>query len=210
MHIFASAPLHLGSEELARRQARYDRIAPAGVTVELHDLPAAAPRSLECEQDMRASESFVIEALSAVPEGYDAVFADCVLDPGISALQRKLPVPAIGILRANLAHGRALGRTTAAVVRNPAIAAEMRAIAAECGLADVLVDVRTLDVDFDAIADGERWQAALGPAARDAARAGASMLLNGCSAVDTLDAGLPITVFDPVARALRLAAAGHL
>jgi hypothetical protein len=36
------------------------------------------------------------------------------------------------------------------------------------------------------------------------------MLLNGCSAVDTLNAGLPITVFDPVARALRLAAAGHL
>src|SRR5579875_1655205 len=123
MRIFASTPLHVGEDELARRQARYDRIAPPGLSIELHDLPSDAPRSLESEQDMRTSESFVIEALSAVPDGYDAVFADCVLDPGISTLQHELAVPAIGILRTNLAHERALGRTTAAVVRNPAIAA---------------------------------------------------------------------------------------
>jgi allantoin racemase len=210
VRIYASTPLYVGDDELARRQARYDSISPAGVTVVLHDLPPDAPRSLGYEVDVRASENFVIEALSDVPEGYDAVFADCVLDPGITALQQTLAVPAIGILRTNLAHGRALGRTTAAVVRNTAIAAEMRAVAASCQLADVLVDIRVLGLDFDAVADGDRWQARLEEVARDATGSGATMLLNGCSAVETVDVGLPIRVYDPVARALRLVAAGAL
>lgn len=207
MRIHASTPLHVGEEELARRQARYDRIAPAGITIELHDLPAAAPRSLETERDVRSSEEFVTEALSAAPPAVDAVFADCVLDPGIASLQRTLSIPAIGILRTNLAHGRALGRPTAAVVRNQAIADEMRAVADESGLGDLLVDIRVLNLDFAAVTDHDRWQARL---ATVAAEAGADMLLNGCSAVDTDPTAGPVTVYDPVARALRLVAAGAL
>jgi Asp/Glu/hydantoin racemase len=210
VRIHASTPLYVGEEELARRQARYDRIAPAGVTIELHDLPDAAPRSLETEEDCRASEEFVIEALSAAPQGVDAVFADCVLDPGITTLQRTLSIPAIGILRTNLAHARALGRPTAAVVRNQAIADEMRRIAEESGLGDVLTDIRLLKLDFAAVTDHDLWQAQLESAAADAAEAGASTLLNGCSAVDTDATTGPVTVYDPVARALRLVAAGAL
>jgi allantoin racemase len=210
MRIFASAPLYIGDAELARRQARYNCIAPPGVTVELHDLTPDAPRSLESDADMRTSEKFVVEALSSVPAGYDAVLADCVLDPGVTELQRALAVPVIGILRTNLAHERALGRTTSAVVRNPAIAAEMRAIADSCGLGDVLTDVRVLGLDFDAVADGDRWQAQVETVAKQAADDGARLLFNGCSAVETVDSGLPITVYDPVARALRLTAAGRL
>lgn len=210
MRIHASTPLYVGDEELARRQARYDRIAPAGVTVELHDLPDAAPRSLESEADCRASEDFVVEALSAAPRYVDAVFADCVLDPGITTLHTMLSIPAIGILRTNLAHGKALGRTTAAVVRNQAIADEMRRVADENGFGDVLTDIRLLELDFAAVTDHDRWQAQLQSAADDAATAGASTLLNGCSAVDTDATTGPVTVYDPVARALRLFAAGAL
>ncbi|HEX5407065.1 MAG TPA: aspartate/glutamate racemase family protein [Pseudonocardiaceae bacterium] len=210
MRIYASTPLYVGDEELARRQARYDRISPAGVTVELHDLPDTAPRSLETEADCRSSEDYVIEALSTAPHGFDAVFADCVLDPGIATLQRKLAIPAIGILRTNLAHGRALGRPTAAVVRNQAIADEMRAVADESGLGDVLTDIRLLELDFAAVTDHDRWQAQLEAAATQAAEGGASLLLNGCSAVDTDATGGAVTVYDPVARALRLVAAGAL
>lgn len=210
MRIFASTPLHVGATELARRQARYDRIAPAGMTVELHDLPGHAPRSLESEADMRASEQCVIEMLGTVKPGFDAVLADCVLDPGITTLQQELGVPALGVLRLNLSHGRALGRPTAAVVRNPAIADEMRSVADVCGLGDTLVDIRVLELDFAAIVDHDRWQTRLDAVASDAARAGARLLLNGCSAVDTDIGPAPVTVYDPVARALRLAAAGAL
>ncbi|HTW13307.1 MAG TPA: aspartate/glutamate racemase family protein, partial [Solirubrobacteraceae bacterium] len=206
--ILACTPLHVGAAELARRQERYDRIAPPGMRIQLRDLPPSAPRSLECEADMRASERYVIESLRAVPDGFDAVLADCVLDPGITTLQRELSLPALGILRLNLAHGRALGRPSAAVVRNGAIAAEMRAVADACGLGDALLDVMLLDLDFSAVADHDRWQARLAEVAVGAARAGARHLLNGCSAVDTDAVGAPIAVYDPVARALALAAAG--
>jgi Asp/Glu/hydantoin racemase len=210
VRIHASTPLHVGDDELVRRQARYDRIAPEGVTIELHDLPGSAPRSLQTEQDVRASERFVIEALGNPPNGVDAVFADCVLDPGIATLQRTLSIPAIGILRTNLAHDRALGRSTDAVVRNKAIADEMRAVADESGLGDVLADIRLLDLDFAAITDHDRWQAQLETVATEAAKAGAGLLFNGCSAVDTEATDAPVTVYDPVARALRLVAAGAL
>lgn len=208
MRILASTPLHVGAAEIARRQARYDRITPAGMTIELCDLPSEAPRALECEADLRASERHVIESLRAVPDGYDAVLADCVLDPGITTLQQELDIPAFGILRLNLAHARALGRPTAAVVRNAAIAGEMRAVADGCGLGDVLRDVLLLDLDFAATADHDRWQARLAEVASDAARTGARHLLNGCSAVDTDSVAGPVTVYDPVARALALASAG--
>lgn len=210
MRIYAATPLHVGEEELARRQARYDRIAPDGITLELHDLPTDAPRSLETQQEVRSSEQFVIEALSAAPQGVDAVFADCVLDPGIATLQRRLSIPAIGILRTNLAVGRALGRPTAAVVRNQAIADEMRVVADASGLGDALVDIRLLNLDFAAVTDHDRWQARLETVATEAAQAGATLLLNGCSAVETEVTSAPVTVYDPVARALRLVAAGAL
>lgn len=208
MRILASTPLHVGDDELARRQARYDRIAPAGVTIELRDLSADAPRSLESEADMRASEVLVIKALCSVGPEFDAVLADCVLDPGITTLQNELALPALGILRLNLAHCRALGRPTAAVVRNSAIAREMRSVADGCGLGDALVDILLLDLDFAAVNDQDLWQDRLEAAATAAARAGSTLLLNGCSAVETDCVVAPVTAYDPVARALRLAAAG--
>ena len=35
MHVWSVTPIHVGPEELARRQARYDALSPAGVRVEL-------------------------------------------------------------------------------------------------------------------------------------------------------------------------------
>jgi hypothetical protein len=86
----------------------------------------------------------------------------------------------------------------------------MRRIAEESGLGDVLTDIRLLKLDFAAVTDHDLWQAQLESAAADAASAGASTLLNGCSAVDTDATTGPVTVYDPVARALRLVAAGAL
>ncbi|MCE3552245.1 hypothetical protein LWC33_12345 [Pseudonocardia sp. RS11V-5] len=38
MRIHAVTPIHVGEAEVARRQARYDALAPRGVRVELHDI----------------------------------------------------------------------------------------------------------------------------------------------------------------------------
>ncbi|GAA0235672.1 aspartate/glutamate racemase family protein [Cryptosporangium japonicum] len=208
MRIYAVTPLHVGARELARRQERYDWIAPDGVVVDLHDLPFGAPTSLETPADMRSSERSVVAALADVPTGYDAVMPDCVLDPGVAAMQAD---PAfgtvIGVLRVTLAHASALGETVAAVVRNPAIADELRAVVDGYGWGAVVTPVRTLDLDFAAVADGDRWRERLAGAAADLAGSGATALINGCSAVD-VGGGTPIPVVDPVIRTLRLVAAG--
>jgi allantoin racemase len=209
MRIWSVTPIHVSPEELARRQERYDRISPPGLTVHLHDIGPDAPRALETSADIRASERCVVDALSAVPAGYDAVMPDCVLDPGVAELQERGGLPVIGILRVNLAHAHALATPTAAVVRNQAIAEEMRAVATAYGWGDALTDVGTVELDVAAIAEGDRWQEELEQVAADLSARGATRLLNGCSAVETLSSErLPLRVFDPVARALRLVQAG--
>jgi hypothetical protein len=47
MRVYSVTPIHVGPEELARRQARYDALAPDGLTVTLTDLGPEAPRALE-------------------------------------------------------------------------------------------------------------------------------------------------------------------
>lgn len=209
MRIWSVTPIHVAPEEIARRQRRYDMISPPGVTVHLYDLGADAPDALESAEDVRASERRVVDALSAVPAGYDAVMPDCVLDPGVAALQSRVGLPVLGILRLNLAYAKAMATPTAAVVRNRAIAEEMQDVSRAYGWSDALTEVATLDLDCDAIAEGDRWQEALGLTATGMAARGVTSLLNGCSAVDTrASERLPLRVFDPVARALRLAQAG--
>lgn len=209
MRIWSVTPIHVSPEELARRQQRYERISPPGVTVHLHDIGPQAPRALETNADVRASEHCVVQALSPAPANYDAVMPDCVLDPGVSGLQERSGLPVIGILRLNLAHAYAMAAPFAAVVRNQAIAEEMRSVSVTYGWGDVLSEIAVIDLDVAAISDGDRWQHALERTMSDLASRGSTSLFNGCSAVDTQPSeGLAARVFDPVARALRLVQAG--
>lgn len=210
MRIFASTPLHVGTEELARRQQRYDQISPQDVTIELHDLPANAPTQLNTAEDIARSEEFVHAALAGAPDGFDALLADCVLDPAVAGLQDEVERPVIGILRMNLAYCAALGVPMGAVVRNEAIAAEMRRVAEAYGWSRWLSDVEILDLSFDAISEGTAWQEQLDAAAVRVSTKGVRSLFNGCSAVD-VDPDHPsaVPVFDPVIRALELVAVGR-
>lgn len=207
MRIFASTPLYVGTEELARRQQRYDEISPEGLTIELHDLPSDAPTQLNDAEDIARSDEFVHAALSAAPEGFDALLADCVLDPAVGRLQQELDRPVIGILRMNLAYCASLGVPMGAVVRNGAIAAELRRVADSYGWGPWLTDVEILDLSFDAISEGTAWQEQLDAAALRVSSKGVRSLFNGCSAVD-VDPDHPsaVPVFDPVRRALELVA----
>ncbi|WP_326836663.1 aspartate/glutamate racemase family protein [Amycolatopsis rhabdoformis] len=209
MRIFATTPLHVGVEELARRQQRYDAISPAGVTVELHDLAHGAPEQLDNAEDIARSDDYVHRALAAAPAGYDVLMADCVLDPAVARLQEETDRPVVGILKLNLALAAALAAPMGAVVRNEAIAAEMRRVAAAYGWERWLGQIEILDLPFDSISDGPGWQQRLDEAAEVLAAKGARTLLNGCSAVD-VDPEHPsaVPVFDPVLRALELVAAG--
>src|ERR1051325_7028855 len=102
VRIFSVTPIHVGDDELARRQARYDALSPPGVTVELRDIGAGAPVALNTGEDIRISESLVTRALRGAPDGYDVLLPDCVLDPGVAALAGTLPVPVVGLLQLSL------------------------------------------------------------------------------------------------------------
>ena len=206
MRIFSVTPIDVPRDELARRQSRYDALAPAGVTVELANVGPGAPRALETPEDVRASESAVVAALRSAPGGYDVLMPDCVLDPGVAELAGELPV--VGILRLALGWQVLMGRVSGMVARNEAIAAELAARAAAYGWSEQVAGVEVLGLDLGAVADHDQWDAALSAAlGRFDGRACA--VINGCSAVAVQPARSGPTVVDPTGVALRLLAAGE-
>lgn len=210
MLIAAVTPIHVSPEELARRQARYDALSPAGVRVVLEDIGPTAPTALDTEQQVQDSAGLVRAALERAPDEADALLPDCVLDPAVADLSDLLDRPVFGLLRCSLSWQRVAGRRVAAVTRNVAIAEEFRRVATAYGLAENLSTVEVLDLDVHAIADSARWATALVEAAARLANCGAAAVVNGCSAVDLPpDARPSIPLIDPTAQTLRLIAAGE-
>lgn len=212
MRIYSITPIHVGPDELARRQTRYDQLCPAGVSVDLHDVGPEAPTALNTPEEIRASEEILVQHLRrAADEDYAAVMPDCVLDPGVPLLSGTLAVPVIGILRLSAGWSVLTGRRFGAVARNRAIADELASQVARYGYADQFTGVEVLDLDVHAIADTQQWAESLSTAAAALSGSRAQDVINGCSAVDIgggVDASARLV--DPTALALRLFAAGEL
>jgi Asp/Glu/hydantoin racemase len=204
MRALAVTPIHLPAEEIRRRQARYDRLAPPGLRIELRDVGPTAPGSLDTEEDVRASELDVAAALVRAGTGWDAAFPDCVLDPAVPDTVADGSPPVYGLLKLSAMHLAAKGTRFGAVVRNEAIGAELARRLQAYGMSPYFAGVAVLDLPFDAIADTAAWNAALGKAVGDLAARGATAVINGCSAVDVQESTLAARVVDPTALALRL------
>ena len=202
MRIRAITPIHIDADELERRRARYARLAPEGVSVHLDDLGKGpeVPRALDTAVDVRLSETLVLaEARRTDFDAYDAVLPDCVLDPGVGDAA---DVPMLGILQLSAHLLASTGQRVAAVARNEPIAAELERKAVGYGLAAQLTNVRVLGLDVTDIADDAAWGAALARATIDL---DATLVINGCSAVEVRDdAGEGPRVVDPTAVALRV------
>ena len=207
MRIKSITPIHVGDAELARRQERYQALAPSSLEVVLFDLPESdgVPKSLDSEAAIRTSETLVIEeALATEPGSYDALMPDCVLDPGLEVLQRESAVPAFGILQLSAGFLFALGRRFASVTRNRAIGEELRSCLERYGYMAGFQENVVLDLDFADIAEDDRWDEALGEVV-ERFTGSVGSVLNGCSAVKLKDrpAGGP-TLVDPTELALRV------
>lgn len=202
MHLLAITPIHLSDDEIARRQARYDRWAPAGVTVRLEDLGTGSevPRALETAADVAASEEAVHARFAhADLGGVDGFLPDCVLDPTVDH-PVALPRPVFGIGRLCAGFLAGLGGRMGAVARNQAIADELDRKLASYGLAPVLPTV-VLDLCVEDIADDAVWAEAV---RRRVDRLPVDQVLNACSAVEVGEPdGGPLLV-DPTRVALHL------
>jgi len=205
MRITAITPIRISDEELERRSARYRKLSPPGVELELVNLPDGdgVPRTLDSRADIDASDRLVAAAARAHAEDGDAVLPDCVLDPAIDSLESNGGPPAFGILRLAAGFLAASGRRFGAVTRNRAIADELERRIGVYGLEPWFEGVEVLDLGFDAIAGDDRWERALEGAQASFSGSGVRAIINGCSAVE-LHARHATPVVDPSALALRL------
>jgi Asp/Glu/hydantoin racemase len=201
MRILAITPIAVDDEELARRQQRYDRLSPAGLSVHLQNAGTGSevPRALETEADIAASEAMLVDRFAAADaEEFDAYLPDCVLDPVVDhAAQLPRPVHGIGRLAGHYLAG--LGVRPGAVARNQAIAAELDRKLAGYGLTTEPTAV--MDLSVEDIADDATWAAAV---ERTVAGLNCRAVINACSAVEvTAGTGGPV-LLDPTATALRM------
>lgn len=200
MRLLSWTPIAVGADELARRQARYERLSPPRVEIVLRDLgdvTPSAPRALESESDVRKSEEQLVAAYrDSDPDGFEAFLPDCVLDPGITA--EGLARPVLGLSRL-CASFLAQGATVGALARNQAIADELDRRFASYGVPRHPTIVMHLGVDD--IADDESWRRAVTSYADQLT---CDFALNACSAVELGEPVAATVVVDPTALALRL------
>lgn len=205
MRILAITPIHVGPEELARRQDRYSRLAPQGVEVTVVDLPEGAPTALNTDEDVHASDEHVAAVMAASRAGFDLVLPDCVLDPAFAPSNGD--EDARGLLHQAVMSVTKDGEPYGVIVRNQAIAKELQRRLVEYRMDANLVAIQVMDLPFEAVTNHEMWNAAMTEAVAALAGRGARSVINGCSAVDVDEEGLGVRVVDPTQEALEALAA---
>lgn len=200
MRVLAITPIHVGPEELARRQERYDRLSPSNVEVTLVDLPDTAPRALNTDEDIHSSDEYVATMIKDQGNGFDLVLPDCVLDPAFVPSEDDQVTR--GLLHQAVMSVSATGEPFGVIVRNEAIAKELRRRLAEYSMDETLVDVQVMDLPFEAVTNHEMWNAAMTQAVKELGERGARSVINGCSAVDVDEDGLGVRIVDPTEEAL--------
>lgn len=202
MRLLALTPIHVSDREVARRQHRYDAIAPAGIEVVVRRPGGDLPRELGSQADVEASDTALLAAYTAEPAAdWDGFLPDCVLDPAVHAADSlRVPVHGIGRLAMHALTGA--GLSWRGVARNQAIARELDRLAASYGLTTE-GPAGVLSLSVEEISDDAGWASALTAATTDF---GCDAVLNGCSAVDVRAPGRSPIVVDPTALALRVLA----
>jgi Asp/Glu/hydantoin racemase len=203
MDILAFTPIWVSSDELVRRQERYDRFSPVGVTVTLR-VPSDGsdvPRSLETADDVAASEKMLLYYFSQENGvGFDAFLPDCALDPVVDGAVSALARPVYGILKLTTHFLTSLGLSVGAVARNSAIADELDRKLLQYGLG-VPGTTHVLGLSVNDISDDATWATATDTML---AATSADAVINGCSAVEVRPLSGGPSLVDPTAMALRL------
>ena len=200
MKLLALTPIDVPPAEVARRQARYDAIAPDGLQVVVR-CPPGLPSELGSDEDVAASDAVLVSAYAAEVGEWDGFLPDCVLDPAVHAAA-SLPRPIHGIGRLAMHALAGAGVSWRAVARNEPIARELDRLAGHYGLATD-GETMVLSLSVDDIADDVGWADALASAVTDLP---CDAVLNGCSAVDVRSPSAGPDVVDPTALALRVLA----
>ena len=96
------------------------------------------------------------------------------------------------------------GHRIGSVTRNEAIGAELVRRVEEYGYSANFVGNEVINLSFDAISNDDLWHGSLEIAVEKLAGKGASIVINGCSAVNLIESRLVVDVIDPAEMALKL------
>lgn len=208
MKVKAITPIRVSAIELRRRQERYDRLSPKGCEVDLVNLPERSdtPTSISAPEDVTASETLIAaEARQTLNGAYDFWMPDAILDLGLSEAT-DLPSPhGVGMMRLSVGFLDSIRIPFVAVFRNEVLAREFQDRLSADGLGHYLEEVRVMNLDFQDVASGSRWNTALEEVARTTNNLSVACVLNGCSAVDVLSRSVDgIRLMDPCELALNL------
>lgn len=202
--ILAVTPVCVDEIELARRQHRYDRLAPPGVHVRLVNLGIGSdiPHALENEEDIAASEAALIERFRGIDAAeVDAFLPDCVLDPTVGVQLPNVERPIYGILKLSAHFLHSQGASVGALARNVAIARELDRKLQTYGVGMPERPTAVLGLSVEDISDEEKWASSV---ARHLQDLHADYVINGCSAVEVRPDGSNSVLIDPTALALKL------
>jgi Asp/Glu/hydantoin racemase len=200
MRIISITPVHVTEAEFNRRQERYDRISPEGLKVTLINFIHLDPKELETSEDVVASDLGLFADISSINRrDYDFLMPDCVLDPGFRKDGDEFVVGMLECVMSDLVNS---GHQIGSVTRNDAIGAELVRRIDEYGYSANFVGNEVINLGFDAISNEDLWHSSLETAVEKLAAKGASIVINGCSAVNLIESRLVLEVVDPAEMAL--------
>lgn len=149
MRIKDVMPLPISEQDLSRRRKERLRVARRDTEVDLVNLRRGPALHGPYRYEMLLSDLMVyLEAERAEEEGYDAVMTDCTEDGPLEALRERLSIPVVGPLEASMHLAAMLGKKFSIIALRGHEEPLFREQARETGLADRLVSVREVDVNF--------------------------------------------------------------
>lgn len=96
------------------------------------------------------------------------------------------------------------GPQISAVIRNETVCSEFVRSAHECSYSDDFVGFEVLNLSFDVIRHEDLWHPTFEVAVEKLSANGASVVIDGCSAVNVYPSQLSFELVDPVEMALKL------
>ena len=158
------------------------------------------PKELETSADVLASDNGVFADINLInQQDYDFLMPDCVLDPGFRKGGDEFVVGMLESVMSDLVNS---GHQIGSVTRNDAIGAELVRRIDEYGYSANFVGNEVINLGFDAISHEDLWHSSLETAVEKLAAKGASIVINGCSAVNLIESRLVLEVVDPAEMAL--------
>ena len=181
---------------------------PDGPRFDVVSLPDG-PAAIYSWADWHAAVAPILRRIAADPA--DAYIIACASDPGIEAARAATPRPVFGVFRAAVAAAIARAERFGIVALVDASVARHRAALRAMGLEPRLAAEHALNVTMDTLLDPITARAALIPAARACAAAGAETVILGCTGMahhrPAIEETLGLPVIDPCQQAAALALA---